>query len=77
MFTIFEDLITFYAFLYKSKTTCNSSKIHFYFICHICYIYNYAIVVQLLGHVQLFVTPRTAACQASLSLTVSWHLPKF
>ena len=32
--------------------------------------------VQLLSHVQLFATPRTAACQASLSITNSWSLPK-
>ena len=32
--------------------------------------------VQLLSLVQLFVTPRTAACQASLSITNSWSLPK-
>ena len=32
----------------------------------------------LLGHsvVHLFVTPRTAACQASLSFTISWNLLK-
>ena len=30
--------------------------------------------VQLLSHVQLFVTPRTAAHQASLSITNSWRL---
>ena len=35
------------------------------------------VVVQSLGRVQLFVTPWPAACQASLSLTVSWSLPKF
>ena len=35
------------------------------------------IVVQLLSHVWLFVTPWTAACQASLSLTISQILPKF
>ena len=29
---------------------------------------------QLLSHVQLYVTPRTAACQASLSNTNSWNL---
>ena len=34
-------------------------------------------VVQLLSHVWLFVTPWTAACKASLFLTVSWSLPKF
>ena len=32
--------------------------------------------VQLLSHVQLFATPRTAACQASLSITNSWSLLK-
>ena len=30
--------------------------------------------VQSLSHVQLFVTPWTAACQASLSITNSWSL---
>ena len=29
------------------------------------------VVIQSLSHIQLFVTPRTAACQASLSLTFS------
>ena len=32
--------------------------------------------VHSLSHVQLFVTPRTAAYQASLSFTSSWSLPK-
>ena len=32
--------------------------------------------VQLLSRVQLFVTPWTAACQASLSITNSWSLLK-
>ena len=32
--------------------------------------------VQSLSHVQLFVTPWTAACQAALSITNSWKLPK-
>ena len=32
--------------------------------------------VQLLSHVQLFVTPWTAACQASLSITNTWSLLK-
>ena len=35
------------------------------------------VVVQLLSHVWLFVTPWTATCQASLSLTVFWSLPRF
>ena len=33
-------------------------------------------LVQSLSHVQLFATPWTAACQASLSITNSWSLPK-
>ena len=33
-------------------------------------------VVQSLSHVQLFKTPWTAACQASLSFTISWSLLK-
>ena len=33
--------------------------------------------VQSLSRVRLFVTPRTAACQASLSITNSWNLLKF
>ena len=34
-------------------------------------------VVQSLSSVQLFVTPWVAACQASLSCTISWSLLKF
>ena len=33
-------------------------------------------VIQSLSHVQLFVTPQTAARQASLSITISWSLLK-
>ena len=33
-------------------------------------------VVQLLNHVRFFETPWTAACQASLSFTISWSLLK-
>ena len=32
--------------------------------------------VQLLSHVQLFETPYPAACQAFLSITISWRLLK-
>ena len=37
---------------------------------------NNLVVVQLLSGFSLFATPWTAACQASLSLSVSWSLPK-
>ena len=41
---------------------------------HIASISCYVVVVQLLSHVHLFVTPWTAARQASLFFTVSWSL---
>ena len=34
------------------------------------------VIVQSFSHVRLFVTPWTAACQASLSFTISWSLLK-
>ena len=37
---------------------------------------SFIVVVPSLSHVQLFVTPWTAACQAALSFTVSWSLLK-
>ena len=43
-------------------------SIYFYF--------SFAVAVQLLSRVQLFVTPWTAACQISLFFTVFWSLLK-
>ena len=43
---------------------------------HFFHIWVY-VVVQSLSHVRFFVTPQTAAHQASLSFTVSWSLLKF
>ena len=42
-------------------------------MCVCIYIFS---SVQSLSHIQLFATPWTAACQASLSITNSWSLPK-
>ena len=39
--------------------------------------FSHASVVQLLSHVPVFVTPRTAARQASLFLPIAWGVPKF
>ena len=39
--------------------------------------YSVVFIVQLLGHIQLFVTPWTAKPQAPLFTTVSWSLLKF
>ena len=41
--------------------------------CFVCSV----VVVKLLSHVQFFAIPWTAACQASLSLTVFQNSPKF
>ena len=41
-----------------------------------CLLNEWISSVQSLTHVQLFVTPWTAACQASLSITNSWSLLK-
>ena len=40
-------------------------------------VWSHFVVVQRLSHVLLFVTPWTAAQQASLSFTISWSLLKF
>ena len=44
-----------------------------------CLVYGmyYVFIVQLLSHIQLFVTPQTTAHQASLTFTVSWSLLRF
>ena len=44
---------------------------------HVVSVRWFVIVVQSLSRVQPFVTPWTAACQASLFLTISQSLPKF
>ena len=41
------------------------------------YVYIYMVVVQSPSCVRLFAIPRTAAHQASLTLTISQSLPKF
>ena len=47
----------------KKKRSCDNSD-------------GITVVVQSFHHFQLFVTPWTAACQASLSFTISWDLLK-
>ena len=42
-------------------------------ISYLCFV----VILQSLSHVRLFVTPWTAACQASLSFTISRSLLKF
>ena len=41
-----------------------------------CWVVNVFRSVQSLSHVQIFETPWTVACQASLSFTISWSLLK-
>ena len=51
-----------------------SSKCLFWYLYWLAL--SVSVSVQLLSRVQLFVTPQTAACQASLSITNSWSLFK-
>ena len=44
---------------------------------HLLHFTHFHIVIQSHSRVWLFTTPWTAAQQASLSLTISWSLPKF
>ena len=53
---------------------CVRCRYFVYINIHCIHIYA---VVQLLSHVQLFVTLWTIACQAPLSFTLSWSLLKF
>ena len=46
-------------------------------LTHAYFVLKVFFVVQSLSHVQLFATPRTAACQALLSSTISQSLLKF
>ena len=56
---------------------CSSAAIWVLISLSSCsWIYPRLFVVQLLRRVQLFATPWTAACQASLSFTISWSLLK-
>ena len=66
--------------IYPSCAFNKTSIPHYY--CEANPIYNFInkffiLVVQSPSHVQFFVTPWTAACQASLPLSISWSLPKF
>ena len=41
------------------------------------FVFYWCVVVQSLSHMQLIATPWTAACQASLTSTISWSWLKF
>ena len=61
-----------WALVFHWKTMSDINK-----VCrHLLWSAYLVAVVQLLSHVQLFVTPWTTACQASLSFTISWSLLK-
>ena len=53
----------------------NANQNHNDTATHTCQ--NVVVVVQLLSQAWLFATPWTAACQVSLSFTVTWNLFKF
>ena len=66
----------------RTKVLEHSSTKELWIFCYGAIITNTSIQassvssVQLLSHVWLFASPRTAACQASLSITNSWSLLK-
>ena len=59
-----------FKFYYSSKTQPLSDRYANWFLIFILFL-RVVVVVQSLNCVQLFVTPRTAACQASLSFIIS------
>ena len=58
---------------YSNK--CSHTAFFFFFL--VTGLFLLLLVLQLLSHVRLFVTPWTAAHQASLSFTISWSLLRF
>ena len=62
------------------KCLCTYVHIYTHLYTHLCVYISHFIymhfVVQLFSHVLLFVTPWTAACHASLSITSCWILLK-
>ena len=67
--------LQYFGHLMRRTDSFESSKsLHSYYRMTI-YLWIF-VVVQLLSHVQLFANPWTAACQASLSITISWSLLK-
>ena len=65
-----------YSFSYLEPVCCSMSSSNCCSWQLMGFLLTRLVVVQLLSCVQLFVTPWTAACQASLSFTVSQHLLK-
>ena len=67
-------------YLYPSVCTYASAYVSdigiYHQSIHLCHLYLHLSSVQSLSHVWLFETPRTAARQASLSITNSWSLFK-
>ena len=61
-------------FMFSLQKEWNQS---FFYFCIAIYKYISVTVVQSSRRVQLFTSLWTAALQATLSLTVSWSLPKF
>ena len=62
---------------FKRWVEVRQAYLPFLFCILILTISAYKVVVQPLSHVLLLATPWTAACQASLSLTIFWSLSKF
>ena len=66
------DLMTFHRVFFDSFSLYHSCIYCRFFLCDYCEL----VVVQSPSHVRLFAAPWTAACQASLSFTISQSLLK-
>ena len=60
----------------QAKMAMTCLKLSTLRVSHVTWKTVFVVVIQLLSHVWLFVAPWTAACQALLSSTISWSLPK-
>ena len=73
-FQVFPDLRTF--FFPCENCIWNSDRLHFSVYESFISFVVVVVVVQSLSHIWLFLTPWTAACQASMSFTISQSLLK-
>ena len=74
------DRVAFWATVYEVAniwTWLTTEHAPIFQLEHLLIILCFLSVVKLFSRVQLFATPWTEACQASLSLTISWSLAKF
>ena len=68
--------LNYFQYFIKFLGSCTFTQIIMLVLTKMFSSFAFGLVVQSLSHVQLFATPWTAACQASLSFTISLSLLK-